>query len=51
MSRDNGRVIVLFGREYEWRDRDGRLVLEPFWWPPTNRRRQARLGIRPWFSA
>jgi hypothetical protein len=50
-GRDHGRVTVLFGREYGWRDNAGRLTLEPFWWPPTNRRRRVRLGFRPGYTA
>lgn len=49
MSRDHRRLLVLFGREYEWFERNGRLILEPNFWQP-NPRGLVRQGIRPWFD-
>jgi hypothetical protein len=49
MSRDHGRVTVLFGREYEWRHDGGRLVLGPFYWPIYSPGK-ARRGIRQPFA-
>jgi hypothetical protein len=49
MGRDHGRLVVLFGREYEWIWEDGRLTLAPNFWQ-LNRRRLDRHGIRPWFE-
>ncbi|MFB6629995.1 hypothetical protein ACFCWY_08875 [Streptomyces sp. NPDC056362] len=49
MSRDHGRIVQLFGREYEWRWENGRLTLEPDFWQ-LGERRMAAQGIRPWFD-
>ncbi|MGW0032984.1 hypothetical protein ACWDXD_24605 [Streptomyces sp. NPDC003314] len=49
-SRDHGRVVVLFGREYEWVCENGRLSLEPNFWQ-LGARRMASSGIRPWFTS